>query len=174
MRKRKGNMNTELPQNQAELLTRIEQDWVALMTAVHGLPATALDTPIAGGWSIKDHLTHINAWERHLLLGHLQGQPRPEGLQVDPEIAQTEDVDKINEAIYQRNRQRSAPDVLADLEKTHTQLIAQLGATPFETLLQPRYPDDPDALLQWVIGNTYDHYQEHLAALKQTLTVSTP
>jgi hypothetical protein len=38
-----------------------------------------------------------------------------------------------------------------------------LEHTPFADLMKPHYPDDPKArpLIEWVIGNTCGHYQEH-------------
>lgn len=46
-------------------------------------------------------------------------------------------------------------------------VVATLRQMPFDKLLQPRYADDPEecALLLWVAGDTYEHYQEHSAAL---------
>jgi hypothetical protein len=37
----------------------------------------------------------------------------------------------------------------------------------FETIMQPRYLEEPEAgpLLNWIIGNTYEHYEEHASTI---------
>lgn len=160
---------SNLPQNQAELIRRIEQDWTELMNLVGRLSEAQLEIPLDDGWSAKDHLAHLAAWERHLLLAHLQGRPAAESLDVDEATAAQYDIDTLNEIIYRRNQPRPANEVLAELRQVHAQVVAALAQTPFERLMQPRYPDRPDPLLQWVIGNTYEHYQEHEAAIQMLL-----
>lgn len=157
-----------LPQNQAELMQRIEQDWTELMNQVGRLSEAQLETPLDDGWSAKDHLAHLAAWERHLLLAHLQGRPAAESLDVDEATAAQYDIDTLNEIIYRRNQSRPANEVLAELRQIHAQVVTTLAQTPFERLMQPRYPDRTNPLLDWVISNTYEHYQEHGAAI-QTL-----
>ncbi len=69
--------------------------------------------------------------------------------------------------VRERNRTRSLDQVLDELHQSHARLITALTQTPFDKLLQPRYADDPEdhILLCWVIGDTYEHYQEHAAIL---------
>jgi hypothetical protein len=45
--------------------------------------------------------------------------------------------------------------------RTHDQVLQTLARTPFEALLKPLKPDGPEPILNWVVGNTYDHYREH-------------
>ncbi len=55
-------------------------------------------------------------------------------------------------------------------EETHTQLAARISALADEDLskpithFQPDDPDDPDErpVLRKIIGDTYEHYAEHL------------
>jgi hypothetical protein len=160
---------SDLPQNQAELMQRIEQDWTELMNLVGQLSEAQLEGPLDDGWSAKDHLAHLAAWERHLLLAHLQGRPVTESLEVDEATAVQYDIDTLNEIIYRRNQPRPANEVLAELCETHAQVVAVLVQIPFERLMQPRYPDRSNPLLQWAIGNTYEHYQEHRATIQTLL-----
>jgi hypothetical protein len=150
-------------------MQRIEQDWTELMNLVGRLSEAQLEIPLDDGWSVKDHLAHLAAWERHLLLAHLQGRPVAESLGIDEATAAQDDTDALNEIIYRRNQPRPANEILAELRQTHAQVVAVLAQTPFERLMQPPYPDRPNPLLDWVIGNTYEHYQEHGATIQALL-----
>lgn len=157
----------QLPQNTTELLQQIDQDWTQLMNAVAALTVEQVITPNADGWTVKDHLAHLAYWEQWLLRYHLNGEPAHSILEVDAEEITEFQVDQINELVRQRSRSRPLDEVLHDLHEIHAQVVTTLTALPFDKLLQPRYADEPDKgpTLQWVIGNTYEHYQEHLALL---------
>jgi len=157
---------SNLPQSKAELMARIEEDWSGLMALLGRLSEAQLEAPLEEGWSVKDHLAHLATWERHLLLGHLQGRPVTESLGVDEATAAQFDIEAVNEQIYRRNQPRPLAEVLAELQETHAQVVAVLRETPFERLQQPRYPDRPNPLLDWVAGDTYEHYREHEATIQ--------
>ena len=48
-------------------------------------------------------------------------------------------------------------------------LAAKLEAMPFEDLLQPRHPDDPEKrpLILWVLGDTTEHFREHRETIER-------
>ncbi|MBX3011608.1 MAG: ClbS/DfsB family four-helix bundle protein [Caldilineaceae bacterium] len=155
-----------LPQNRAELLQQIETEWQRLQDALSQFTVEEVITPQADGWSIKDHLAHLTHWEQWLLRYHIQGETAA-ALQIDTGPSEDLDVDQINELVRQRSRSLLLDETLYEFHATHAQVIATLTELPFDKLLEPRYAADPARrpLLQWVIDNTYDHYQEHSAAL---------
>ncbi len=157
--------NAQLPQDTPSLLGRIETEWNALHATVRDMGARGRNLP--GGWSVKDTLAHIAAWERYLSRHHLGGRPAHEALEMDEGTYRRLDQDGINEFLYQRHRGRSWADVQADLRQSHDEVLASLRGMPFAALLEPRYPEDPPAgpLLAWVASNTYEHYREHRQAL---------
>ena len=79
--------------------------------------------------------------------------------------------DAINEIVYEREKDRSAPDVLADYRQAHQELLAALaGLTEADLLKTYSYyqPDEPGEdsgapIVRWIAGNTYEHYDEHRA-----------
>lgn len=77
----------------------------------------------AQGWTVKDHLTHLAAWERSMTY-LLRGRPRHEGLGVPEETYQRGDVDATNAAIYARAKDRAPDDALADFRDAHRELLA--------------------------------------------------
>ena len=48
----------------ADLIERINRVWVTLEWALAGWGEDALATPGGDGWWVKDHLAHIEGWER--------------------------------------------------------------------------------------------------------------
>jgi hypothetical protein len=59
----------------AELDRRIERTWGELESLVEGLDPRALETEVVDGWTVKDHLLHLVAWEESLL-ALLEGRDR--------------------------------------------------------------------------------------------------
>ena len=159
--------NESTPESKVELVARITREWDALQAAIAGLSEEQLTAPGEGGWSIKDNLAHIAAWEQYMLAVVLQGQTAAQGLGVAPETLEGLDEDGINEIIYQRSRDLSLPAVLDAARLSHEEVMQALARTPFEMLLKPLKPDRPTPALDWVIGNTYDHYREHLRYIER-------
>jgi hypothetical protein len=153
--------NESTPQSKAELVAQVTREWDALQAAIAGLSEEQLSASVDGGWSIKDNLAHIAAWEQYMLAAVLQGQTAAQALGVAPETLQGLDDNGINEILYRRNRDLPLPAVLDAAHLAHEQVMQTLARTPFEELLKPFKPDRPDPVLEWVIGNTYDHYREH-------------
>jgi uncharacterized protein (TIGR03083 family) len=159
------------PQDKALLMERIDRAWAELNGAVRGLSEQELTRPGPDGWAMKDHLAHISAWERSAL-ALLRGMPRHEALGVDEATYQSHDVERVNDAIEQRNRGRPLAEVLADFEQTHADVLTALERLTPDDLAKPyeQYlPSEAEAgssgpqrpVLDWVVGNTYDHYAEH-------------
>lgn len=158
-----------LPRDTADLVARIQREWSALLRAVERLSQEQMDAPGPGGWSVKDNLAHLTAWEQFMLRHYLAGQPAHEAMQVDEEAFKGLDEDGLNAVLHQRNRSRSVADVLAGLQRSHAQVVATLEGMPFTDLMRPIRPHDPRPVLAWVVGNTYEHYQEHRLAIQAML-----
>ena len=158
------------PDSSAEFFANLTREWSALFNFL-SRHESELDVPIEAGWSAKDHVAHITAWETFLLRHHLGGEDAASALELTPQQYADFSIDEINAALHARGRDRALADVLADADTTHRALMDALGAMPFDALLHPRYDDETDSpLLDWVIGNTYDHYLEHGLYLRTHLS----
>jgi len=157
-----------VPKDKADLMERIQREWSALTQAMDKLSDEQMSVPGTGSWSIKDNLAHLAAWEQFMLLVHLQGHPSHEAMQVDEATLERLDEDGLNAILYERNRHHSVADVVSDLYRSHEQVWAALEQMTYADLMKPRYADDPEArpVIGWVIGNTYEHYQEHRRAIQ--------
>jgi hypothetical protein len=159
------------PQNQAELLSLIQREWLALMAVVAKLSPEQMVTPDAGGWSPKDNLAHLTVWLKALLGHHFEHRSAEEVLGIPKGLAENFDFERVNAYTVEHSRRQSTDDILYELRQKYAEVVARLTSMPFEDLLQPRYADDPEKhpLLEWVLGNTSEHFAEHRATIEKVL-----
>jgi hypothetical protein len=162
--------NEGIPQDKAELIARIAQEWTVLFQTIAKIKPEQMNTPDVGGWTPKDNLAHLAAWEGFMLRKYLQGQPAHQALQIDEAILEQLDEDGINQILFERNRLRGKEDVLKEVEHIHAELLDTLEQMPFADLMQPN-AEDPQRrpVIIWVMGNTYQHYREHRQTIQTTL-----
>ncbi len=153
-----------------DLLAEIDDAWTELWRFVDGLqPSELTSATDAAGWTVRDHLAHLAAWERSIDF-LLTGRSRHDGLGVDLEIYASGDYDAINASIHERTRHQSPGEVMEELRRVHADTLTILaGMTDAD--LRKTYsdyaPDEPgeergEPVLNYVFGNTAHHYQEHL------------
>jgi uncharacterized protein (TIGR03083 family) len=157
------------PAGKTELMERIEQGRLALAGATNRLSEAELLRPSPdSGWTIKDHLAHLAAWEMGIA-ALLQRRPRWAAMGLDKATAASYDMDEMNQVIYRQHRERSLAEVMAYFEEAHHQLLAALDGLADEELFKPYAyfesradsDDDTRPIIGWIIGNTYEHYAEH-------------
>jgi hypothetical protein len=153
------------PRDKADLIARIRQGRAALADLIAGLSEVRLTTPgSAGGWSVKDHLAHLTAWER-LVIGRLRGQTdrEHEVVGMDEAAYAAADEESLNAFIYQRHKDQPLGEVRAAFDAATDEVLALVDAMTWEDLRRPTFPDLPGsgALLGNVVGNTYGHFNEH-------------
>jgi hypothetical protein len=161
-----------VPGSKSELMSAIQREWNLLMDAVTKLEqAGKMSTPDAGGWSPKDNLAHLAEWMNVLMGYHLDRRPSHEVLSVSEEATKAWDFTVINPILFERNKDRSAQDVLAWLKQVYDELVVKLNEMPFDDLLKPRHADDPQKrpVLMWVLGDTTEHFAEHRATIEKLL-----
>ena len=159
--------NSEMP--------RIEASWNQLVELVNQVQdAGGLTRAGADGWSVKDHLAHIGAWE-HSLLALIEGRDRPSGMGL---TEPSEEIDVVNEAVRKLHDSDTPEEALGYFRDSHAQLVGALGKLSDADLEKPYshyQPGDPDEMRPvagWVAGNTYEHYAEHIAWINQLLSES--
>ncbi|MFN8453433.1 MAG: DinB family protein [Anaerolineae bacterium] len=156
------------PLTKTELLERIETGRLALAETLNRLSEAECLRPDAHGWSIKDHLAHLAAWEMSIV-ALLRRQPRWAAMGLDEATLADADEETENNYLYQLHRDRSLTEVMAYFEDVHHQMVAVLATLNDEDLHKPCAHYDPNEakgnadrpVLGWIIGNTYEHYAEH-------------
>jgi len=163
---------SDTPATKAELRERIDSSYASLEHILAQLSDAQLTTPIDGSWSAKDLLAHVAAWEQIMIHFHVGDRSFEDvtGLTTVP-YASTQ-VDQINEALYARDRELPLPQVLQSFRSTHQELLAMLGDMSEADLARPYAPEGRSGspLIQWIIGDSYDHYDEHRATLERVLS----
>jgi uncharacterized protein (TIGR03083 family) len=154
---------------------RIERSWTELAELVNQVQDAGGLTKIgADGWTFKDHLAHVGAWERSLL-ALVQGEDRAAamGLSEAPE-----GTDAINEEIRKLHAKDTPEEALAYFRDSHAQMVATLGKLSDADLQKPYSffqrsdTNENRPVVAWVAGNTYEHYAEHIAWINQLISES--
>ena len=160
-----------IPENKNELMSVIRREWGLLMDVVARLDEKQMTTPDAGGWSPKDNLAHLSEWMNCMLGYHIDKRPSHEVLRIPEEATKGWDMEVINPILFERNKGRSAQDVLDELRRTYDNVMTRLESMSFDDLMKPRHANDPEKrpLLLWVLGDTSDHFAEHRATIEKTL-----
>jgi len=159
------------PKSKEELFSAIEREWKALMAVISKLDDKQMVIPDAGGWSPKDNLAHLSEWMKSMMGIHLDRRPVQEVWDTSAEVAKRFDIDEVNAIFFERNQNRFTDEVMDELKQVYERLITKLNSIPFEDLLKPRFYDDPQKrpVLNWVIGDTSDHFAEHRATLEKSV-----
>ncbi len=160
----------QTPANKAQLLEWIDREWAALERTVNRLTEEQLTSPGPEGWSPKDHLTHLAAWQRVLLLNRMQGNTFAEAAGMDPEAARaTANMTAetgINDWFQRRDRELPLAQVLSNYRAAHDELRAAIAQADDEELFRPA-PVGSKTLVQAIADDTYDHYRDHRRIIEE-------
>ncbi len=159
-------------ERQAERMTKADvldklragrAEWEALIAQV---PRERMTAPgVMGAWSVKDIIAHVTwgeaeiteVFRRHALVGSdLWNLPQ----------------DERNAAMVAESRARSLDDVLAEAERAYPQLLAAVQSLDDADLNDAaRYANMPPLWRPWqlIAGNTYNHYPDHIPAIRAWL-----
>jgi hypothetical protein len=167
------NQETTKPlMGKASLLMRIEAAFKAVLDVLEERDDPALLEAVgSGGWTLKDSLAHIAAWERILLEFHMGGEAFETVIGLDGAVYRVTPYDVINAHLHARYKNMPPGEVRRLVLDTHARLITALENFPEDELYQPHpaLSVGEAARLNWIdyiTANTYEHYEEHLAELR--------
>ena len=125
---------------------------------------------VNGEWAVKDVLAHLTAWEQRVLerlqAATTNSEPASDGVSTD------EETDQLNERFFRENRERALADVLADYHAAYQRMVTAVEDANDADLFQTgrfSWLGGDTALWQLVAGNTYEHIQEHIGAMRDWL-----
>lgn len=129
-----------------------------------------------GGWSVKDTLAHISAWEQ-LCLSWIEAAQRGATPEAPAPGFTWDEIDRLNAKIYQDHKDHPLDDVLAYSAQSYRQMRETVEALPEEALFTPKYfawlhGDDP--LWLYIAHNAHIHYEEHMVTVREWLNRLTP
>jgi tetratricopeptide (TPR) repeat protein len=141
------------------LLALLEQgyaDQLALEAELSDAERNAQGTP--DRWAPKDTTAHMTAWEQRMsqaLITAAHGE-------TPPSFA---DFDEVNARIFEKNRNLTWPDVLAESEHASQDLLDRVALLSEEEIGDPNYYPwrQGQPLWQMILGNSYTHICGHIA-----------
>lgn len=165
----------DVPTTKPELLALISVRWDAFQELLAQLSDAEMERPLGDGWSAKQHLAHVTAWEKSLL-GLLRKQDRAAAMGLPAEVWGGHDTNGINGFLAAEAAGKPAAAVRSEAAATHTQLVSLLDSMTQAQLEMPYSAYQPaetepntNPVGGWVHGNTWDHYNEHIGWLEQGL-----
>jgi hypothetical protein len=146
--------------DRASLLQTIETERQRLETALVGLDDAAMLEAVGDGWTRKDVVAHIEAWERRVVA-------LVEALRAGDTPGRAEDTDALNARFLAESRDRTLEDVRAGERAAYAAMLSTIDACSDEELLDSGHFawTQGDALAQLFRWNSDEHYDEHLEQL---------
>lgn len=129
-----------------------------------------LVAPSHGGWSVKDILGHLRAWQQvsiaRLEAAQLGREPVMPGWTAGGDPDHEPDLDANNARIHATYRDASWADVHRAWREGYLRLLALAEAIPDHDLYDhAKYPWLAGHTLLDVLRGTYEHHREHLDEL---------
>jgi len=148
--------------HKAELLSEIARERAALDAALVGLGPRHMTRPgvTRGGWSVKDVLAHLIAWQQ-LALGWYEAGLKGEPVHMPAPGYTLRELPRLNALLYRRHHRRSLKVVLADYETYHTRVVAlieSLGDRDLVALGRYSWTGPSWALSDYLRASTAAHY----------------
>ena len=150
--------------NRAELVLNVRTGRDRLEAALAQVDERHMtDIGLRETWSVKDLLAHLGWWEQRAayVASTLREGQVPEG------TINATDVDQVNATVYQEHHQQPLVEVRHYEHDAYLGLLTLVEKMSENDLFDPqRFPwTKGQPLADWVINNTYGHYDEHMPAL---------
>ena len=154
----------------AHLVRHTVDAWVQLTACVDALPDDLWTGPTdAAGWTVKDHVAHVTAWDASLVRLLTDGTPRPESLRVSA-AAWAGGYGPVNEEIRQQGRHDSVDDVRTARDRTWRDVRALIARFSEDDLRQPAtrfgLEGDRGSLFDKLVDDLSTHYAQHLSCIQ--------
>jgi hypothetical protein len=137
------------------IIEKIENSYSDLIRLYRSVPVTrVVENSLPNGWSVKDVLAHLAAWEWRCA-SLLEASHDTDGpLQADPDVA------ALNQEIYEERKEWSWEEVEYDFRNAHQTLVKAIHRLPADRLKSK-------AIRETIAGETWEHYAEHLPDLQR-------
>jgi hypothetical protein len=159
--------------NKAVLLKKLRakrEQWEALLAEFEEAQLVAPVLPDQR--SIKDIIAHLTAWQR-LTVARLEAGLKDETPAPPPwpqDLDEEDEVDQINEWIYQTYRSRPLAETLQEWRQVFQRVLDVGEALSEQALTEPgRYSWIWGLPLSAILAGSYEHYDEHLTWLREWL-----
>lgn len=136
------------------IVEKIEESYTDLVRLYRIAPVSWLVDPVLpNGWSVKDIVAHLAAWEWRCAALLEQADVSNAPLQAEP------DVDALNQETFEERRLWGWEEVDDDARAAHRALLKAIKKMPTERLKDP-------VVYNAIAAETWEHYVEHLPAVQ--------
>lgn len=158
-----------LPATGKDLNKEMAKAAISLFGMIDQLTPAERTTPGAEGWSVKDHVAHLDAWLRGMVV-LLHHENRVDAMGVDMETYLSGDFDRMNEVIRALHADESWETVweryMVTLDE-FTAMIVEMDSADLQRTYSYFQPDEPGEesgapIVAKLAANSYLHIQEHL------------
>jgi hypothetical protein len=145
---------------QSELQDAIQTGRLEFGDLLNSIPEDKMEDPLLeNGWSVKDTIMHIVAWEQRLI-GWLNAVAQGDQPTLPAPGYTWDQMDELNEQTVIQQRHRSLQDILASFHASLSLIFLALDRYDDKTL-NSQYLGEESVLWRYFAENTYEHYQEH-------------
>jgi len=141
------------------LLARLAAERAGLLEQLIGLDERALtEVPVLDGWTVKDLLAHVAAWDRWELREMKRmasGEP--------PDLTSVRDMDGYNAAVVAAWRNQILAEVLTELQDARAAWVPWLQTLPEEEFFRERLFAGEDWSFPGCVEVQWQHDAEHAA-----------
>ena len=151
-----------------ELQDAIQTGRLAFDELLNTIPEDTMEDPLLeNGWSVKDTLMHIVAWEQRLI-GWLNAVAQGDQPTLPAPGYTWDQMDELNAQTVIQQRHRSLQDILASFRASLSLIFMALDRYDDETL-NSQYLGEESVLWRYFAENTYEHYEEHGEEIRAAL-----
>ena len=151
-------MSTEQREQLVHTLESAQKDFQDLLD---GMETEKLnEIGVVEGWSVKDVLAHIAAWEERVAVwaAALRQGTRPERPFWPPNLSEEEE----NQAIYEKYKGLTLQEALERWQTVHRSVLQAIAEMSDEDLFERKVEWLGDvAYAEAISGNTFEHYRHH-------------
>lgn len=150
--------------NKPQLLESIQKGHHLFKELLAEFDSEQMNRPgLVGKWSLKDTVAHIVVHEQRMIQWIKERLCGEYPAAFQPYAMPDDELNKLNEQIYQENLDRSLDDIMLDLDKAHARALALVETSAEEDLLNPdRFQlQGGEPLWEAIAANTFWHYEEH-------------
>lgn len=159
-----------VPATKAELLKRMPPARAALETVLSPLADAEMVTPGFEGWSVKDHLAHIAAWQR-IVIAFVRDRSDHLVVGMEREAYAKASVQQKNDHLHARMRDLPLADVMAEFRNAYADIVRLIESISDTALAAPARPENTTSrsLLEGITPDTYQHDLEHRRFILEVL-----
>lgn len=152
--------------NKSKLLNWLQEEYEQWEAFLDQIGPEQMDQPgVAGYWSIKDIVAHLNDWQPKLI-ANIQAAQRGEPEPPPPWPAHLQTDDEINAWMYESNRGRSVREVLDRSHQLFQQFLAVIEGLPEDVRIEEVHRGERVYYLVWLgekrfpVGEFFDHFHD--------------